>query len=211
MVGLGDRLQGGPPPPGMSLGDRLQQAFDAARAMQEPSQALCAAKHRRAQGLPPPTSFLEDVASLGPRAVGGAQKMWQMAPDALGALWNDPLESVNRAGMAGQAATDAILGGIVEPFTQFGDPNIDPVKQAADVALTAMGGSAALPAETNALRMGIKAYHGSPHDFERFDSSKIGTGEGAQAYGHGLYFAEREGVAKDYRDKLSGARGAVPG
>jgi hypothetical protein len=48
----------------------------------------------------------------------------------------------------------------------------------------------------------IKAYHGSPHDFERFDLSKIGTGEGAQAYGHGLYFAENEGVAKDYRDHV---------
>jgi hypothetical protein len=49
----------------------------------------------------------------------------------------------------------------------------------------------------------IRAYHGSPHDFDRFDLSKIGTGEGAQAYGHGLYFAENEGVAKGYRDKLS--------
>ena len=47
------------------------------------------------------------------------------------------------------------------------------------------------------------AYHGSPHHFERFDISKIGTGEGAQAYGHGLYFAENEGVAKGYRDTLS--------
>jgi hypothetical protein len=51
---------------------------------------------------------------------------------------------------------------------------------------------------------GITAYHGSPHDFDRFDLSKIGTGEGAQAYGHGLYFAEAEPVAKDYRDRLSG-------
>ena len=31
---------------------------------------------------------------------------------------------------------------------------------------------------------------------------RIGTGEGAQAYGHGLYFAENEGVAKGYRDRL---------
>lgn len=50
---------------------------------------------------------------------------------------------------------------------------------------------------------GIRAFHGSPHDFDRFDMSKIGTGEGAQAYGHGLYFAENEGVAKSYRDELS--------
>jgi hypothetical protein len=49
----------------------------------------------------------------------------------------------------------------------------------------------------------IKAYHGSPHDFDRFSMDKIGTGEGAQAYGHGLYFAEKEGVAKSYRDQLA--------
>jgi len=36
---------------------------------------------------------------------------------------------------------------------------------------------------------GITAWHGSPHKFDKFDSSKIGTGEGAQAYGHGLYLA----------------------
>lgn len=41
-------------------------------------------------------------------------------------------------------------------------------------------------------------YHGSPHKFTKFDMSKIGTGEGAQAYGHGLYFAEAPDVAKSY-------------
>jgi hypothetical protein len=50
----------------------------------------------------------------------------------------------------------------------------------------------------------IRAYHGSPHDFDRFRMSAIGTGEGAQAYGPGLYFAEAEGVARQYRDALSG-------
>ena len=53
-----------------------------------------------------------------------------------------------------------------------------------------------------AVERGIVAYHGSPHSFDRFDMSKIGTGEGAQAYGHGLYFADSEGVAKSYRDAL---------
>ncbi len=50
---------------------------------------------------------------------------------------------------------------------------------------------------------GIRAYHGSPHHFDKFRLDKIGTGEGAQAYGHGLYFAENEGIAKHYRDTLS--------
>jgi hypothetical protein len=50
---------------------------------------------------------------------------------------------------------------------------------------------------------GIRAFHGSPHSFDRFDASKIGTGEGAQAYGHGLYFAGAEDTARTYRDALS--------
>jgi hypothetical protein len=90
------------------------------------------------------------------------------------------------------------------------------------------------------VRQGIKAYHGSPHDFPpvrelempdgavvyqsmddavpegaqviaehplgRFDMSKLGTGEGAQAYGQGLYFAESEDVARGYRDSLASRR-----
>lgn len=64
-------------------------------------------------------------------------------------------------------------------------------------------------------------YHGTPHRFpatERnplgeFDLSKIGTGEGAQAYGHGIYLAESPDVAKTYKtagsdiayERISGA------
>lgn len=51
-------------------------------------------------------------------------------------------------------------------------------------------------------KRGIIAYHGSPHSFDKFSLDKIGTGEGAQAYGHGLYFAENEDVARSYRDAL---------
>lgn len=58
--------------------------------------------------------------------------------------------------------------------------------------------------------LGHTVYHGSPHRFDKFDASKIGTGEGAQAYGHGLYFAESPGVARSYRDDL-GASVSVDG
>jgi hypothetical protein len=60
--------------------------------------------------------------------------------------------------------------------------------------------TAAEPSEDAKLdgAAGIKAYHGSPYDFERFDISKIGTGEGAQSYGHGLYVAENPAVAETY-------------
>lgn len=57
----------------------------------------------------------------------------------------------------------------------------------------------------DAVRRTIRAYHGSPRPthFDRFDSSHIGTGEGAQAYGHGMYFAGNRDVADDYRRSLS--------
>ena len=43
-------------------------------------------------------------------------------------------------------------------------------------------------AEASARRANkIKAFHGSPHSFDRFSTDSIGTGEGAQAYGKGLY------------------------
>jgi hypothetical protein len=57
--------------------------------------------------------------------------------------------------------------------------------------------------DENKNQQGITAYHGSPHEFDEFDTAKIGAGEGAQSYGHGLYFAESEPVAKGYRDRLS--------
>jgi hypothetical protein len=54
----------------------------------------------------------------------------------------------------------------------------------------------------------LDVYHGSPYKFDRFDASKIGSGEGAQAYGHGLYFAEVPEVAKGYQATL-GHKGAL--
>jgi hypothetical protein len=54
----------------------------------------------------------------------------------------------------------------------------------------------------DAIRSVIRAYHGSPYDFDKFDASKIGTGEGAQAYGHGLYFAQSPAVAEEYKKSV---------
>jgi hypothetical protein len=38
-------------------------------------------------------------------------------------------------------------------------------------------------------------YHSSPHDFDKFDLSKLRTGEGANTYGSGFYFAENPAVS----------------
>jgi hypothetical protein len=65
-----------------------------------------------------------------------------------------------------------------------------------------------LPAEMlSAMAQGTQSpatvFHGSPHRFTKFDSSKIGTGEGAQVYGHGLYLAESPDVADQYKKTLA--------
>jgi len=68
--------------------------------------------------------------------------------------------------------------------------------------LSAAGVVPFVPAASQ-VRKGIKAYHGSPQSFDRFSTEYIDTGEGAQQYGRGLYFAENEKVAKEYRDQLT--------
>lgn len=48
------------------------------------------------------------------------------------------------------------------------------------------------------------AWHGSPHRFKKFSLRRIGTGEGAQVHGWGLYFAADREVATEYRTRLGG-------
>ena len=65
-----------------------------------------------------------------------------------------------------------------------------------------------LPAEMlSAMAQGTQSpatvFHGTPHLFNKFDASKIGTGEGNQTYGYGLYLAENPEVAQSYKQALS--------
>lgn len=52
------------------------------------------------------------------------------------------------------------------------------------------------------------AWHGSPHDFDVFDLGAIGSGEGNQAHGWGLYFAKDKKVSKLYKEVLSKVQGS---
>ena len=57
------------------------------------------------------------------------------------------------------------------------------------------------------LGLGKIVYHGSPHKFDKFDASKIGTGEGAQAYGHGIYLTDSQPIAEHYKKALLNEKG----
>lgn len=55
--------------------------------------------------------------------------------------------------------------------------------------------------------IGLTVFHGSPAKFSKFDPTKIGSGEGAQAYGYGHYVAESPDVARRYQMGLTQAKG----
>lgn len=57
----------------------------------------------------------------------------------------------------------------------------------------------------------LTAYHASPYAFTQFDPSKIGTGEGAQAFGHGLYFAQHPEVMEEYYQQFKKHPAVEPG
>ena len=139
-------------------------------------------------------------------AVGGSMRASQkmLAPDTA------PMDRVRYMGdmLSG-------IGGFVAPMVaaaKVGAPAVAGVVDAFTGLSTAPATQAAKTTATDFMADefgGFKAYHGSPHDFDKFSLDKIGTGEGAQAYGHGLYFAENEGIARSYRDALSSGRRGV--
>jgi len=93
--------------------------------------------------------------------------------------------------------------------------NPAPAVKAGVAAAKALGPTAANMAEQYMVKTGgilpLDVYHGTPYTLPptarnplgEFDASKIGTGEGAQAYGFGIYTAENPAVAKGYADKLA--------
>ena len=111
-----------------------------------------------------------------------------------------------KADPANESVTDSTLTNVIQMLARALGAN-DPASQMMGLMTTKVpsagptGGLAGKLAE--AKQAFIKAYHGSPYDFDRFSLEHVGTGEGAQAYGHGLYFAENPEVAKAYRDNLA--------
>jgi len=81
---------------------------------------------------------------------------------------------------------------------------VDPMA-AVDEAIVGFGRAREVKLPT-AEEPGIIVFHGSGSDFDRFQLSKIGTGEGNQAFGRGLYFTDLEDIAKFYRDAMGAGK-----
>jgi len=54
---------------------------------------------------------------------------------------------------------------------------------------------------------GIEAMHGTPSDFDKFSTEFLMSGEGAMAFGKGLYFTTTEEIAKGYKKNISKSQG----
>lgn len=114
-----------------------------------------------------------------------------------------------------ELAMPGILAGALNAFSSperartGSDPTFNPNEEAINFAQNVMGGgvgtSAAMkaPMGQGGKDLAMNAYHGTPHEIQGgFDLAKVGTGEGAQAYGHGMYFGEARGTGEMYRDTL---------
>lgn len=54
-------------------------------------------------------------------------------------------------------------------------------------------------------KFSIRTYHGTGADFDAFDFSHVGEGEGAQAYGWGGYVTEVKGIGRTYATNIAGS------
>ena len=126
------------------------------------------------------------------------QRSWALPGIAAGGI--NAITAPRRAMQGGYEADEA--GNIT--------PTFNAPEEAMNTAISTMGGGmgASRVAPPPAGSIGMNVYHGSPHRFPatknnpygEFDQAKIGTGEGAQAYGVGAaYLAENPEVAMQYR------------
>lgn len=170
-------------------------AENAARPVQEPEQSWLDKLNEAASGVG--YGLGQQVEGLGQMARHPLDTLHSLAVGA-GKAMDNPSAAVQAAweGLK-QSAGEAVSSPFNLGQAVGANVNINPRKIAAML-------------ESPAVRE-ITAYHGTPHRFEpteanplgEFDASKIGTGEGAQAYGHGIYLAESPGIAQSYADKFA--------
>lgn len=145
---------------------------------------------RRRKGLLDEEKFLPPLPEQLPRGVSSLPGYGQTSPVAQGLLGftgRNPTYSVMSP--EAQQMSDAYrLGEQASVASQLYGSML-PFAAASTMASAQRAGSLLSP---------LTVFHGSPHKFSKFDASKIGTGEGAQAYGHGLYMAEAPEVAQYY-------------
>lgn len=163
---------------------------------------------------------IQDAMTYMPRTQGGLEKVQQVGEffEPVGQLYEQYGEAVGESTgspLAGEYFEEFVdplfflggLGGIPRRAGRIADAAEDSAKVARQVDPTVQVDIGIPEARLDEIaEQSIRAYHGSPYDFEKFDLERIGSGEGAQMYGYGLYFAEEPDVARGYRKELSDLR-----
>jgi hypothetical protein len=140
-----------------------------------------------------------EALSYGNRIGTGAGITYRPLPETLGAAMTVAPMVAPAARMVGKGAMETGRAG--ERLAERVVPQIMERGGLPAEMLGAMGNRTISP---------LDVYHGTPHTLPptpnnplgEFDASKIGTGEGAQSYGHGIYTAENPAVAQKYKEQL---------
>ena len=202
------------------LSDILWDYLPDKQAMQGMGNDLLAALNRGgvAGVLGAPVDIANQLANLGRALYGYAgNKAGVLSADQMPKLEDKPIggsewigQKMQDAGLINnnRNALAELLSGMVMPGAML--KGGVKANQAIDAAIA----NAQMPNTINTPgykgQRGAIVWHGSPHNilpkpggkYPEFDMSKIGTGEGAQAYGHGLYFAEDPSVARYYQNTV---------
>lgn len=128
------------------------------------------------------------------RAMGKARKEGKLDEDfdaVLDDLMGMEPQSRHEAGVIQDVEAEAMGGNTPFSMGRLQAPPGTPTLQASNATVA------------GPVAFSISAFHGTPHKVDRFSLDQIGTGEGAQAYGWGLYFAEAKDVAQTYADTLA--------
>ncbi|WP_314795924.1 hypothetical protein [uncultured Selenomonas sp.] len=113
--------------------------------------------------------------------------------DSLDELKETAIKRLNKAGRYPYDYAYLVAG----TSSDYGEDTNESIIRNAEVV-----GILKLVRESEAESFNQSAWHGSPYDFREFLLSMIGTGEGAQAHGWGLYFAKRRWVSERYKETL---------
>ncbi len=151
---------------------------------------------KRRKGLLDEEKFLPPLPEQLPRGVSSLPGYGQTSPIAQGLL-----------GFTGRQPTYSVMDPEAQKMSEayrLGEQASVASQLYGSVLPFAAASTMASAQRAGSLLSPLTVFHGSPHRFSKFDASKIGTGEGAQAYGHGLYFAESPAVAKGYQNRLAG-------
>ncbi|MDN5937296.1 MAG: hypothetical protein L0H83_01405, partial [Salinisphaera sp.] len=151
---------------------------------------------------------------------GNAVVNEEFVADIVGAMWQEPGFMRELAAATDPSTFKRIVNAILawldniqakikghKPgvFLEKHTDNAAAVRRAvlSGIADMAKAGEIQTIATDHPLVQRMVAWHGSPHDFERFSMHAIGTGEGTQAYGWGLYLSSAKEVGEYYQEALA--------